>query len=162
MKSALRIGTVPQPRQSSAASHWISSTAVGCKLGRGAVPDKPNSAFVESLRLVTHGLDVVTVRIEHERAVVVGVVVGPQTWRAVVPAARRNGGLVKGVHRGARGHAKCNVEGRIDRIALADPKIGSICMAEASTLFASGRCTDLGQPRVAGRCKRRQVESLAS
>ncbi len=30
MKSVVRIGTVPQPRQSSAASHWISSTAVGC------------------------------------------------------------------------------------------------------------------------------------
>src|SRR5262245_598005 len=88
------------------------ASAVAAERRCGARP-----ALSPSLGLVTHGLDVVTVRIEHEGAVVVGVVVGPQTWGAVVPAARCYGGLVKGVHRGARGHAKCNVDGRIDRIA---------------------------------------------
>src|SRR5205814_6927920 len=60
-----------------------------------------------SFRRVTDGLDVMTVRIEHERAVIVRVIVRSQSGRAVVASARRHRRLVERVDpfpvRGAEG-----------------------------------------------------------
>ena len=50
---------------------------------------------------MAHRLDVVPVRVEHERAVVVRVVVRADARRAVVLAARRHCGLVERVDDGA-------------------------------------------------------------
>src|SRR5271155_4694784 len=47
---------------------------------------------------MANGLDVVAVGIEHERAVVVGMILRAQTGSAVVAAAGGNRGLVKVVH----------------------------------------------------------------
>ena len=115
-----------------------------------------------SLRLVTHGLDVVTVRIEHKGAIVVGVVLRPQTRRAVVLAACRYRRLVKGVHCCARGDSKRNMDRRCDRFALADPEIGPVRMAEACTfLLTLTRGRQLDHARMAGGCERLRIEGLA-
>src|SRR5262249_7916381 len=87
-----------------------------------------------SLRLVTDSLDVVTVRIEHKRPVVVWMVIRPQARRTVVPAACCDGCLMEGIQRSARGHTKCDVDGRLGRIALIDPEVRSVGMTEAGAL----------------------------
>src|SRR5947209_8506583 len=49
-------------------------------------------------RRVAHRLDVDPIRIEHKRAIVVGVIMRPHARAAVVPPARRHGGRVESVH----------------------------------------------------------------
>ena len=74
------------------------------KAGIQTLAKHGSSAFAGACglrRRVTHRLDVVSVRIEHERAVVVRVVVRPRTRRTVVLAAGRHRGLVERVDRRA-------------------------------------------------------------
>src|SRR3954453_9701979 len=49
-------------------------------------------------RIVTDGFDVVTVRIQHEGAIVVGVIMRSWTRRSVVTATGRQGRLIEGIH----------------------------------------------------------------
>jgi hypothetical protein len=58
---------------------------------------------------MTDRLDTVTIGIQHEGAVIVGVIVRPQAGRAVVAPAARKRGRVKGVDRGAVGSAKADM-----------------------------------------------------
>jgi hypothetical protein len=57
--------------------------------------DPPNTL---ALWRVTHGFDVVAVGVEHEGAVVAGVVVRARTGRAIVPTARLESSTIEGVH----------------------------------------------------------------
>jgi hypothetical protein len=62
------------------------------------VRSRPSGAIDSTeIRLVTAGLDVVAVGVEHERAVVTGVVVRANAGRAVVLAAGGDRGGVEGV-----------------------------------------------------------------
>ena len=45
-------------------------------------------------------LDIVAVGVQHEGAIVIGVILRPETRRAIVATARRHGGLMKGVDLG--------------------------------------------------------------
>src|SRR6185312_4160088 len=56
---------------------------------------------VSPARLAVHRLDVVAVRIEQKGRVVGGPIIPPRSWRAVVAAADRKTGPVKGIDRGA-------------------------------------------------------------
>src|SRR5206468_10368882 len=69
-------------------------------------------------RRMTHRLDVVTVRIEHERAVVVGMVVHPQPRSAVVAASCGDRRAVKRIDLCARIGAKGDVQGWHARVAF--------------------------------------------
>jgi len=116
----------------------------------------------KSLRLVADGLDVMTIWIEHKGAVVVWVVLRSQTRRAVVLAACCDGRLVEGIDCRARGHAECDVDGWLDRNALADPEIGTVRMAEAGAGRATAvRGRQLYQSRMASRRECLQIERLA-
>src|SRR5205814_5348696 len=132
--------------------------------GAGEAGDRGDAEVAggRSLRVVTHRLDVVTVRVEHEGAVVVRVVLRPQTRRTVVLAACCNGRLVEGVYRGARRDAKRDMDRRADRSALADPEVGPVRMAEAGAFLPDAvRGGQLHQARMAGGCECLQIESLA-
>src|SRR4030095_3679728 len=89
----------------------------------------PNSS------VVTHRLDVVPVRIEHESAVVVRVIVLPESGRAVIATAGRERGLVEGIDLCARLGAKRHVDRRNGRRALADPEVGLPRDAQARSLI---------------------------
>src|SRR5689334_22603522 len=90
---------------------------------------------VPSFRRMADRLDVVAVRIEHERAVVIRVIVRPQSGRPVVAPARRYRRLVERVDllpiRGAKGDMR-----RQDcRLAVTDPEIGLRRDAEADRVL---------------------------
>src|SRR5262249_13170584 len=106
-------------------------------------------------RRMTHGFDVVTVRIEHERAVVVGVIVRTQSRRPVVLAAGREGGLVERVDLRARLGAKRHVDMRYAAKGLAHPEVGLGWYAETRGIL------ELHDDRIAERRERRTVERLA-
>src|SRR3989442_5472194 len=104
---------------------------------------------------VADGLDVMTVRIEHKRAVVVRVIVRPQSGRAVVAPARRHRRLVERVDlfpvRGAEGDMRRQEVG----LAPTDPEIGLRRDAEAD------RVLELHDHRIAEWRKRGAIERLA-
>jgi len=54
-----------------------------------------------SLRRVAHRFDVVAIGIEHEGAVLTGMIVGADAGRAIIASARGHRRLVEGVDRGA-------------------------------------------------------------
>jgi hypothetical protein len=74
---------------------------------------------VEALAVVGDGLDVVAVGVEHERAVVVCVVVVADPWRAIVGAA----GGVEGVDRRAVVGSEGDMDAGSERLALDDPEV---------------------------------------
>ncbi len=76
-----------------------------------------------SLRKVVDGFDVVAVGVEHERGVVVLVIVRPQAGRAVVDATRRQGRRVEGLHLGAILRREGDMQPSGERLAGADPEV---------------------------------------
>ena len=70
--------------------------------------------------------DVVAVAIEHERAVIVRMILRAQSRRAVVLAARSDRRIVEGFHRGA---VRCDERdvALACSLALRDPEIGPLC-----------------------------------
>src|SRR5258708_23587431 len=68
---------------------------------KAPVQKSPVQKKLASCRRVTDSLDVVTVGIEHERAVIVGMIMRADAGRAIVAPACRDGGLVERVDRGA-------------------------------------------------------------
>src|SRR5690349_13309976 len=74
-------------------------------------------------RRVAASLDVVTIGVEHERAVVVFMILGPQTRGPIVPSPRGHGRLVKSIDERPVVGAKCDVQRGLLRRALMNPKI---------------------------------------
>ena len=72
--------------------------------------------------LMAHGLDVVAVRIEDEGAVIVLVVVGPRTRRAVVAAARPDRGAVERIDLGVGLRREGDMSSALGLRASADPE----------------------------------------
>jgi len=66
---------------------------------------------------VADGLDAMAVGVENEGSEIVRVVQRPKARRAVVAAARRQRGAVKGVHRGPVGRAEAHMHARYKRDA---------------------------------------------
>jgi hypothetical protein len=58
---------------------------------------------------VADGLNAMTVWVQHESAVIVGVILGPQPRRTVVAPASSEGRRVKGVYRFAAGSAEAEM-----------------------------------------------------
>ena len=84
-------------------------------------------------------LDVVSVGIKHECAVVVRVVVRPQAGRAIVLAAGRKRRTIKCVNRGAVFGSDRNVQRTVGPALRSDPEIWLAAGAEAgSGVFAFG------------------------
>src|SRR5258708_2261236 len=83
----------------------------------GALPRLPDAAprciarmrTARVARRVTDRLDAMTVGIQHERAVIVGVIVRPKPRRAIVASPTRKRCRVKGIDRGAVGSAKADM-----------------------------------------------------
>src|SRR2546421_6649831 len=72
---------------------------------------------------MANGFDVVPVRIEHECAVVVRVIVRARTRSTVVPATRCDRSLVEGVDLLARLGSEGNVNWRLVGSVLPDPEV---------------------------------------
>src|SRR5579863_896243 len=110
---------------------------------------------------MTHHFYVVTVKVEHERPVIVGVIVRPRTRRAVVAAAGLQRRAVESVHQSALGDAKRHVHRRVVRFALRQPEIRLRRHAEAGDVAATGdTCGKLGEQLVADRLQGCTVEGL--
>ena len=88
------------------------------------------------------GLDVVTVRVEHEGAVVVRVVVRPQPRRAIVLAAGRERRVIERIDRRSIVRGDRHVQRTIDPALGADPEIRLAADAEAG-----GRVSAFGAVR---------------
>src|SRR5205085_12239159 len=67
-------------------------------------------------RRVADCFDAMTVRVRHERAVVFGVIVRPQSRRATVSTSTCEGRGVKGIDRGPVGSAKTDMRARDRRL----------------------------------------------
>ena len=78
---------------------------------------------MSALGRVANRFDVMSVGIEHEGAVVMGVVMRTQPGAAVVAPAGSYGGSVERVDQGATGDAKSDVNRRPVRSAGCDPEI---------------------------------------
>lgn len=78
-------------------------------------------------RCVAHRLDIAAIGIEHKGAVVVRMIMGAQTRRAVVPAAGGDCGAVKGVDGAAIIGGDCDVQRAFEPAFAADPEIGLPC-----------------------------------
>jgi hypothetical protein len=72
---------------------------------------------------VADNFDVVAVGIEDECAVVIRMVLGSQSWCAVVSSSRSKGGLMKGIHQRTFSDLKGSMNTRIVWFPLSDPKI---------------------------------------
>ena len=81
-------------------------------------------------RRVADGFDVVAVGIEHERAVIVRMVMRANSGCAVVASAGRHGCLVEGVHRGAVLCHNRDMQRLVQPAFAADPEIGLSVGAE--------------------------------
>jgi diguanylate cyclase (GGDEF)-like protein len=117
------------------------------------------AAALRDFRLVAAGLDVVSVGVMHEGAVVVGVVVRTQPRRAVVFAACRNRCGIKGIDERAVLCPKREVHARRLRRTLVEPEIGlgrhTHAKHDGSPSELDGH---LHQHLVAKRCQRCLVE----
>src|ERR1700681_3826087 len=115
-----------------------------------------------SYGFVAHHSEVVAIRIEREGAVVVGVIVGPQTRCAVIASAGRERGPIKRIHlraaRGPEGH----VDWRPMGLTAADPEIRLWRQAKArcgAVPCQLGR--QVVQQLIANRLQRLGIERLA-
>src|SRR5438105_12140194 len=113
---------------------------------------RPRSWFL----LAADRFQVVAVRVEHEGAVVLLVVLGPRPGRSVVPGARRQGSGVEGADGGAIACAEGEVGGSVRSGCLGDPEVGLAAGAEAE----EGAVHD--GDRIAERSQRRLVECAAA
>ena len=75
------------------------------------------------LGCMTDRLNIVTIRVKNEGAIVVRMVLRAQPWCPIVTTTRRKGGVVKRVDQGSAAHLKSNMNGRIIGGALANPEI---------------------------------------
>src|SRR5215510_3703396 len=116
----------------------------------------------KSRRCVADRLDVVAVGIEHESAVVVGVIVRPQPRRAVVLATGGERRAMEGVDRGAVLGGDGDVEDASQTSFAADPEIGLAVGPEARRrrLALGMLAADLHDQAVAERRQCFQIERL--
>ena len=97
------------------------------------------------------------VGIEHERAVVIGMIVRTDARRAVVASARCDRGLVEGVDRGAVIRHDCDMHRPVQSAFAADPKIRLAVGAESGgVLVRVFLLRHLHDEAVAQRCQRLQ------
>src|SRR5260221_13010840 len=107
-----------------------------------------------SSRRVADGLDVVAIRVEHEGAVIVGVVMRPRSRWAVVASARGQRRAIERVDDRARIGTKCNVHAGSIWRSLADPEVGLRRHAEPGDLL------ELHEDAVAERRERGPIDRL--
>ena len=79
---------------------------------------------------MAHRLDIVAVGIEHEGAVIVRVIVRPQSRRAVILAAGRERGAMEGVDRGAALGGDRDMQDALEPAFAADPEVRLALLAE--------------------------------
>jgi hypothetical protein len=79
---------------------------------------------------VVDDLDVVTIRIEHERPVVARVVDGALAGHAVVPVARGERGSVEGPHGGVRVRGERQMDVLGERAIVANDREAGVLVAE--------------------------------
>src|SRR5215469_12948085 len=88
-------------------------------------------------RFMANRFDVMTIRVEHEGAEIILVVMGAKARQAVVPTAGLDGRLIECLHalavRGLEGHVGVGLAG----LALADPEVGLLLAAEAGAFVAA-------------------------
>src|ERR1700721_29971 len=96
------------------------------------------------LAFTAYGFDVVAVRIEHECAVVIRMVLRANARLSVVTSACPYRGPIERVDEAALRREKCNVR-RTSRLSLADPEVGPRlcthpdCLAEIHDHFVAER-----------------------
>src|SRR5882724_1777767 len=81
--------------------------------------------------LVTDGFDIVAVGIEHEGAVIIGMIMRPEPRRAVVAAARRHRRRVEGIDQCTGIGGEGDMSPLADSLIVADPEIGLAVRPEA-------------------------------
>ena len=74
--------------------------------------------------MVADGFDVDPIRIEHERGIVIRMIVGADARRSIVAAARRKRRFVERVHFGAALGLESDVGSLPDGFVVTDPEIG--------------------------------------
>src|SRR5690242_5654617 len=84
------------------------------------------------------GFDVVTVGVEYEGAVVVRMIVGTDSGRAVVATACGDRRLVERIDRSAGAGLERDVVARAARVPAADPQLRPTGRAEAGAFVAAG------------------------
>lgn len=108
---------------------------------------------------VVHCLDVVPVRIEHERAVVAVRILGPRAWRSVVSPSSFERGRVESIDLLAPVRHKSDVNRRARPIRGRNCEVVCLLKAERNLLGAFSPRPDLGKPE---RRKRTTVELTTS
>src|SRR5215475_4930568 len=107
------------------------------------------------------GLDVVAVGVEHEGAVVIGVIVRSQPRRAVVFAAGLERCRIKGINGIAILGREGEVHASFDGLAAADPKLRASLGAKSGLVFAARLLGgDLHQEVIAQRRESHEIEGL--
>jgi hypothetical protein len=94
-----------QPRQQSIAISLVPTVTIWISLGKLS----PRGKYDWPLRRMADCLNAVTVGIQHESAVIVGVIFGPRPWRTIVTPASGERRFVKGVHRLTIGSAEAEM-----------------------------------------------------
>src|SRR5699024_4624730 len=112
-------------------------------------------AQAPTLRLMTHRLDVVTIRANDECPVVIRVINLPNTGRPVVCPARVDGCLVKRIDPGTRLGHECDMHRILLPGMRAEPELRLAVLAESGPAF---NLHDESKPQ---RRKRMREESLA-
>ena len=103
---------------------------------------------------MTNRLDIVAIRIEHERAVVVGVIVRANARRAIVLAAAGQRGHIERVHLGARRRQESDVGWRRLQSVRRQPEFALVVLANADDIDVAGEA--LGDYERNAEPKRRQ------
>src|SRR5262245_39816826 len=91
-------------------------------LCRAALEDNRPLGSFSSAGTVAHGLDIVAVEIEHEGAVVIGMVMRAKARFAVVLPSRGDGRMIEGIDRRAGSRDEGHMDVPAETLALADPE----------------------------------------
>lgn len=94
-----------------------------------------------SLGSMTHGFNIVSIRVQHEGPVIIGVVMGAEARFPIVAPACGDCCIEEGIDLGARSNAECHMNRGIVRGALADPKIRVRRFTEARYITVASRRT---------------------
>jgi len=100
---------------------------------------------------MAHSLNVVTVRVQHERGVVVGMIMRPQSGRAVVAATCRECGAVKRIDGLAAAGRNRDVQAAVEATLAADPEIRLVANAESARPVSILGLIDLHHQHIAER-----------